>query len=181
MDDLSFLGINENRLVWKNKGRPYQKLDLKDVFSKGFKVADLDVVPNHQGQLTTIRSQYFVIIFLFLGGVFIVLYFISVRPKIHPTPEPESFETSPDKEVSKALDIWDKLHQADGLLLSTVQLDVLLGITSTNLENRKAKRSKMIKILNEQGMVELGQEVIIRERDPNDKRFFRFRIEFKKP
>ena len=76
--------------------------------------------------------------------------------------------------------LWHKILNMDGQIFSTAQLDEFLQIQTVSPENRKAKRSRMIKAFNERAKTELGKEIIFRERDPEDKRFFRFRIEIKK-
>jgi hypothetical protein len=68
----------------------------------------------------------------------------------------------------------------EGQIFSTAQFDEFLQIHTVNPENRKAKRSRLIKSFNERAKSEFGKEIIFRERDPDDKRFFRFRIEIKK-
>lgn len=181
ISELSFLGVKENRLVWKNKGRPFQELEIKDELPNAFKVADLKLVPIQVEKQEFFNVYYFSIIFLFLGVVFIFLFLVFNRSKKKKSIERDLFKVTPDSEKSKNVDPWSKLLQVDGQTLNTSELDILFEIHNVNLENRKARRSKMIKTLNDRGVSEFGQKVIFRERDPMDKRFFRFRIEIKKP
>jgi hypothetical protein len=167
-------------LVWKSKGRPFQELEIQDELPKAIKVADLTLVPIPVDQEGFLSVYHFSIIFLCLGVGFIAFYLIFNRLEKKKEIEEDLFKVSSDTEKSKAVDPWSKLLQVDGQTLNTSQLDELFEINTVNLENRKAKRSKMIKTLNDQGVAEFGRKVIFRERDPLDKRFFRFRIEIKK-
>lgn len=66
----------------------------------------------------------------------------------------------------------------EGKLIDSDTLDTILGIQDIIVyETRKFKRANMIKELNTISKIHHGQELILREKNPMDKRFYLYRIQ----
>lgn len=65
-----------------------------------------------------------------------------------------------------------------GQCLTTETLDTLLGIDDkVNFDSRRMKRARLINDLNKQYLAQVGKELILREKNPEDKRFMRYKIQ----
>ena len=65
---------------------------------------------------------------------------------------------------------WDILEKSAGGPLNTDDINELLGIETVSWEVQRRKRSEFIKQLNETSKMQLGEEVLLRERSEQDKR-----------
>lgn len=66
-----------------------------------------------------------------------------------------------------------------GSLIDSDELDKILGIDEIKVyETRKHKRASFIQELNSLSVHEFGHELILRERNPDDKRFYLYRIQY---
>lgn len=65
-----------------------------------------------------------------------------------------------------------------GQCLTTETLDTLLGIDDkVNFDSRRMKRARLINDLNKQYLAQVGKELILRGKNPEDKRFMRYKIQ----
>lgn len=66
-----------------------------------------------------------------------------------------------------------------GRLIDSDELDKILGIDDVTVyETRKFKRASLIRELNSLSKYQLDHELILRERNPDDKRFYLYRIQY---
>ena len=181
IENPSFWIIEENSLTWKNFREDVQNIDVLDLVSRAEKVADVSIVPVQAEEVKTLQIQTILISLLFLGLVIILVVRLYHKRKIiaYTKPAHEEKVMVAEEEIEHD-SLWKRILTRDEQWLSTAELDEFLEIQHLTPENRKAKRSRSIKALNERAKIELGKEIIFRERDADDKRFFRFRIEIKK-
>jgi hypothetical protein len=181
LDNPSFWVAEENSLTWKNKGQEVKKVQISQLLPKAIQVAEGEIIPVKSEKVRTLQMQTILIAIFFLGLVAILLLRLyRKRKKIQKSVPVVEEEVIVDEENDEGDTLWKRILTMEGQIFSTVQLDEFLQINSINPENRKAKRSRLIKSFNERAKSEFGREIIFRERDPDDKRFFRFRIETKK-
>lgn len=181
LDNPSFWIAEENGLTWKNQGQEVKKVQISQLLPKAVQVAVGEIIPVRSEKVRTLQSQTILIAVFFLGLVVILLVRLYRKRKFIKKPVPVVVEeVIVEEEKDEGDSLWKRILTMEGQTFSTAQLDEFLQINSVNPENRKAKRSRLIKSLNERAKSELGSEIISRERDPEDKRFFRFRIEIKK-
>lgn len=96
-----------------------------------------------------------------------ILFFgtIILRSFKKPTVQSEVTRLTPFKDYS-------------GRLIDSDELDKILGIDEiTVYETRKHKRASLIRELNSLSKYEYGHELILREKNPEDKRFYLYRIQ----
>ncbi len=182
IEDPVFWLCEDNYLTWKNRGQPINQIQVSDLLSKAVLVGEGEIIPVRSEKVRTLQVQNILIALFFLGLVIILVMRLYRKRKIASTSKPavEEEEVVMEEEQLEGDSLWKRILKMDGQILSTAQLDEFLVIQSLTPENRKAKRSRMIKAFNERAESEFGREIIFRERDPEDKRFFRFRIEIKK-
>lgn len=178
LENPSFWVAEENTLTWKNQGKEVKKVQISQLLSKAVPVAEGEIVPVKSEKVRSLQIQTILIAAFFLGLVIILLIRVYRNRKlalaVMPIAEEEAIA---EEEITQNDPLWKRIQTMNGQIFSTAQLDEFLQIQTVNPENRKAKRSRIIKSLNERAKSELGKEIIFRERDPDDKRFFRFRIE----
>lgn len=117
----------------------------------------------------------FVLIPLFLlvmGGLWIDFRSKKTKPVISET---DDLEPTP---IHSDLVTWlANLEPLSGKLLSQDQMDMFLGYSAIhNSDLRKVKRARAIKSINEHMHARIGQEVISRVRDAQDKRVISYQI-----
>ena len=181
LENPSFWMAEDNNLTWKNQGQEVKKVEVPTLISKAVLMAEGEIIPVKSEKLRSLQIQNILIAIFFLGLVVIFVIRLYKKRKINlsATAIPEE-EVLVEEEKMEGGSLWHRILNLDGQIFSTAQLDEFLQIQTVSPENRKAKRSRMIKAFNERAKTELGKEIIFRERDPEDKRFFRFRIEIKK-
>jgi hypothetical protein len=180
-----FSKVQENKITWKTKEGIVHHLDVASVVPKAKLLAKGEVTPVKKEKVKSLRLQNSLIITFFLGLVILVLTRFYLRSKRKISDSVQQDETSQEEEVvleeeKNGSDLmWNKIMLADRQIFSTAELDEFFEIQNVSPENRKARRSRIIKAYNERALSEFGKEIILRERDPLDKRFFRFRIQIK--
>jgi hypothetical protein len=192
LDTPTLWAVKENTIAWKNLGQPVETLDLNQIATKATLLAEAEIVPVQKEKVRFLQLQNILITVFFVGLVVILVIRLYLKPKLKTQAQPQQKfapivpqeevpleDSSTAEEKNSADAIWDKILLSNGKIFSTVHLDEFLEIQNVNPENRKAKRSRIIKSFNERALSELGREIIFRERDPLDKRFFRFRIQIK--
>ena len=79
---------------------------------------------------------------------------------------------------SKKHDFLNLLIPLSGQLLTTETLDQLLGIDGqANFDSRRMKRARLINDINEQYFKQVGKELIVRDKKPEDKRYVYYKIQ----
>lgn len=74
--------------------------------------------------------------------------------------------------------LFEPFKEYSGDLIDSEQLDKILGINGIiNRETRKYKRAALVKEINNWSTTNYGKDLIERERDPSDKRFYLYRIQ----
>ncbi len=177
-----FYWAEDNTFSWQSpQGLLSKKISL--VPEKSSILATVKIVPQPDEIIPKIRIQTLSIILIFLALFFVLVFWY--------------YQTSLSKnEVSQDMDQEDKLtdepteYDAVCLLIqnlklserefyTTEELDELFEIhTLDSIDNRRVKRARLIKSINDRSQKEWGYTLIMRERQPDDKRYFRYRIVF---
>lgn len=151
---------------------------LSEMTKAAIDLGTFEFSPTSREERLIIRRQQFFISIGFVFVLLLVFYFKFVfDKKIVSTVFP--FKKSKKASQTNQFEYLESLKTYQNLNVSADQLDEVLGITKfKNFESRKTKRAMIIKEINKMSMSMLGKEVILRDRDPNDKRFFVYKIKF---
>ena len=81
------------------------------------------------------------------------------------------------KKRSGLEDLMFKFQSSEVQTFNAAELNVMLGIElDASEESQRARRARLVKQLNEMSVEQTGHKVIVRERDPNDRRHLLYRI-----
>lgn len=101
-----------------------------------------------------------------IGGSLVVLGAMLVRSKKKPVVQGNTSPLLPFKGY-------------DGKLIDSDELDKILGIDEVPVyETRKHKRALLIRELNSLSKQQFGHELIVRKKNPLDKRFYQYKIQY---
>jgi hypothetical protein len=104
----------------------------------------------------------------------IILLLFSINLYMRNRSEPNLKHANNFDEIEKVVESFT--HYL-GQLLNTEQLDEILGIDSLkNLDSKRLKRSRWINRLNEYNNSKNGTDLIVRDKNPDDKRYIYYRI-----
>ncbi len=178
----SFSKVGSNRITWTSSDGMMMTFEVDTLMPKAELLAEGKITPVKKEKVKSLQIQSGLIISFFLGLVVLLLVrlYLKSKRKMLSTAvqvEPVIEDILPVEEKSGSDAFWNKVLQSDGKIFSTAQLDEFFEIQNVSPENRKARRSRIIKAFNDRAISQLGKEIILRERDPMDKRFFRFRIQ----
>lgn len=176
-----FYSIQENLLTWELHAQR-KSVDLSHLAQQGKLVATLSVHPQTSEVIPTFRIQNLLIIVGFLAvfsGLAIRFYKTNIKKKIiEAQPEPAPIVLPPIVAIDPLQSLIQKLIGGGPKFYSTEELDIVLEINDReNSDNRRVRRSRLVKNINDYSQSLWGKPLIIRERQPEDKRYFRFRIE----
>ena len=160
--------IVNNKITYLSPTNSMVNLDLDDFFSKSVEVGEVIVVEDK------VFFSYinWVLPPLLLGFIgFSVFFFISRRKK------DEEFNPISEEETVEDKDLIQVLVSYSGQTLSTERLDQVFGIHGLkNFDTRRIKRARQIKVINESYMASHGKELIVRDRNPEDRRYMFYKI-----
>lgn len=153
------------------KGKEMQ-IDLGQIQKASLKVGQINYeVSSSSPQNKNLIVYVFGVVALFI----IVLAAIGIKnilgKKSRPMILPEN------EEVDISSEVISELLTKEGEKLTTESLDLILKIDHTqNFDSRRIKRSRLINEINQEYKKMKNKELIVRERNPNDKRFFFYMI-----
>lgn len=182
---LAFSKVGANRITWLGADGMIKTFDVDALMKNASLIANGKITPVKTEKVKSLQLQSGLIISFFLGLVVLLLVRIYARSKRNVSVVDTGKDERGMEEVLAGVEkndsntFWNKILLLDGQIFSTAQLDEFFEIQNVSPENRKARRSRIIKAFNDRALSELGKEIIVRERDPLDKRFFRFRIQIK--
>jgi hypothetical protein len=164
MGESPYLEIVGNVLTYPAPNGQVMTLDLDQIRAKSKEVGLITIK-----EASFFKSNYFIYLLLFflvigVGGVFGRKIFVK-RKKIK-------------RDSSVELTSLQILLPYAGQLLTTETLDELLGIDErVNFDSRRMKRARLINELNKLYLTQAGKKLILREKNPEDRRFMRYKIQ----
>lgn len=162
----SYLEIVGNVLSYPAPSGELKTLDLDEIRKKSKEV----------GFVRVKQAAAFGILSAWAYGLFFVVVAIGwlLVKKILPKKKTEEPEVQP----SKRLVPIQLLLPYSGQLLTTETLDQLLGIDGqTNFDSRRMKRARLINDIKEKYFAQEGNELIVRDKKPEDKRYVFYKIQ----
>ena len=162
----NYLEIVGNVLTYPEPSGDQMTLDLDEIRKKSKEVGFVRVK-----ETASIGGNYTWGYFLFIALV--GLGWVLVK-KILSTRKKALSQVSPIKKLNPL----ELLLTYSGQLLTTETLDQLLGIDNqSNFDSRRMKRARMINDINELYLAQEGKELIVRDKNPEDKRYVYYRIQ----
>jgi len=144
-----------------------------------FKVLDLTQVPQKSTDFSYVRANevaeigilYFwadLLFFMILAIGLLIVKMIQSKEK----------NLEPEEQPYKRLDPIQPLLPYSGQLLTTENLDQLLGFDSqTTFDSRRIKRTRLIKKINQHYLAQTGRVLIIQNKMSDDKRSVTYKIQ----
>lgn len=179
------LAVNTgNTLVLSNKSQGKIVLDLTDELDQSFvKVGSIEFYDIWPTNIEVSNNWYYLIIFT--GLILLLAIILLYRKKFTPhdfrlTQEsneditPDSKSESLNEELLNAIDLLKPYKNSS---LEIDSFDEILGLNSiSNIEYRRVKRSRLIKLINQNHKTESGEIYIERIRSDTDKRLVLYRL-----
>ncbi|TFV97396.1 hypothetical protein E4S40_01700 [Algoriphagus kandeliae] len=162
-----------------------QEFDLDDFFRKGEFVGKAEILPISPDGIEELKRDYVLIISCVLIVTGIVLFFMFQNAiKKQKAAKTFSNGTSNGSSLPENMDNgiesngWiHQFHPFKGRLLTVEELDKVLNIDHLpNPDNKKVRRSRLIKEVNQHSEQELGYTLITRKKNPEDKRYLLYEI-----
>lgn len=156
-------------------------IDINDLYQKANHVGQAKILPISQRELEELQLDYVLLTLGILIATGLIVFWVlrreilkvkqqqlqrenaGIEPKIHKNSD------------QKLLELFEPFQ---GKLLTVEQLDQILLIDDIpNADHKKVKRSRLIKEVNQVSESYSGEALIIRRRNPEDKRFMIYEIQ----
>lgn len=164
-----FIEVIGNQVNYQSPNGTPKSLDMEYLISKSKEVGSISIKENSLeiGEVFPLRDRFYILTIIILLVLPLYMY---KRKKSKTTPK----YTNGNEEIEKMNESFSKYsHQ----LLNTEQLDEILGIDLVeNTDSKRLKRSRWINKLNEYHNSQNGKDLIIRDKNPEDKRYIYYRI-----
>lgn len=162
-----FIEVIENIINYQTPNGTPKSLDIEHFFTLGKEVGRIEVLNTqyHVGTILSTKSGVYVVIIIILILIIIKLLF----RKRGGEPQPNGY-----KEIQK---LTASITQYSGELLHSEKLDEVLGIDKIeNTDSKRLKRSRLINRLNEYHNSKEGTDLIVRDKNPEDKRYIYYQV-----
>lgn len=162
-----FVEVIENIINYQTPNGTPKSLDIEHFFTLGKEVGRIEVLNTqyHVGTILSTKSGVYVVIIIILILIIINLLF----RKRGGEPLPNGY-----KEIQK---LTASITQYSGELLHSEKLDEVLGIDKIeNTDSKRLKRSRLINRLNEYHNSKKGTDLIVRDKNPEDKRYIYYQV-----
>lgn len=170
-----FLEIIGNKINYQSPNGTAKTLDMEDLLSKSKEVGRITIKENSLNfskEFPSKDSIYILIIILLL----LLSFNLYIRKKSEP---PLSLNSNGNGEIEKMIETFSPYSSQ---LLTSEELDVILGIDSVdNNDSKRLKRSRWINKLNEYHTSQNGIDLIIRDKNPEDKRYIYYKVNSSDP
>lgn len=161
-----FLEVIGNVMRYATPSGELKSLDLDELRQESKEVGSIQLSNKVGLDGATSWSYGLFIVLVALGGLLV----FKVIPRYG---KENTFSLS-----SKKHDFLNLLIPLSGQLLTTETLDQLLGIDGqANFDSRRMKRARLINDINEQYFKQVGKELIVRDKKPEDKRYVYYKIQ----
>jgi hypothetical protein len=164
-----YIEIINNQINYESPNGTAKTLDVENLFAQSKLVGEIIITRNQSTIWDTIsfKERLYLLIILLLILLVLNLY---IRRK----PENSSALLNGFEEIESMAKSFTAFI---GQTLNTEELDNILGIQSLdNIDSKRLKRSRWINKLNEYQQLKNGNELIVRDKKPDDKRFVYYRI-----
>jgi hypothetical protein len=158
-------------------------LNFDDLYQKAEYVGVAKVMPISAREIEELQKDY---VFLTLGILiatgFIVFWVLrkEIQKVKHQESQPEGIETKPQSQKNSDQKLLELFEPFQGQVLTVEQIDQILLIDDIpNPDHKKVKRSRLIKEVNQLSESVSGESLIVRRRNPEDKRFIIYEIQNK--
>ena len=164
MEIAPYLQVIGNVLTYPAPNGQMMTLDLDQVRAQSKEVGFVKIKEESIFQSNILLYLFFLLLGSGLVGLWVRKSLLK-RKKVKP-------------ELSENLALLQKLLSYSGQCLSTEALDSLLGIDEkVNFDSRRMKRARLIKEINRRYLEQAGKELIVREKNSEDRRFIRYTIQ----
>jgi hypothetical protein len=164
-----FIEVIGNQVNYQSPNGTPKSLDMEYLISKPKEVGSISIKENSLeiGEVFPLRDRFYILTIIILLVLSLYMY---KRKKSKTTPK----YTNGNEEIEKMNESFSKYSTQ---LLNTEQLDEILGIDLVeNTDSKRLKRSRWINKLNEYHNSQNGKDLIIRDKNPEDKRYIYYRI-----
>ena len=164
-----FIEVIGNKVNYQSPNGTPKSLDMELLLSKSREVGAITIKEaswNLAEVFHSKESNYILI------GIILMLIFLNFYLRKKPKQSPKIING--DEEIEKMI---ASFSQYASQLLTTEELDGVLGIDSIdNNDSKRLKRSRWINRLNLHQKSKYGRDLIVRDKNPGDKRYIYYRI-----
>lgn len=161
-----------------------QTLDLEDLYQEASYVGKAEIVPIPSSDSDSSTSNYLLIgsalFAAFMGFLFLYVKLFPSKSQFLKRIFPSHLSQLEQNKIFLSQEFeesWKDLLFYQGKDLAVEDLDKILKIDSlSSLENKKVRRSRLVKEINHFSEHKWGFQLIKRKRNPNDKRYFLYEI-----
>ncbi|WP_100627208.1 hypothetical protein [Algoriphagus formosus] len=160
-------------------------LNFDDLYQKAEYVGEAEVLPISAREIEELQNDYILISLGMLIATGVIVFWV-LRKEIlkvkHLESQKESIETKPQSQKNSDQKLIELFEPFQGKVLTVEQIDQILLINDIpNPDHKKVKRSRLIKEVNQLSESHSGEALIVRKRNPEDKRFIIYEIQNKVP
>jgi hypothetical protein len=160
-------------------------LNLDDLYQKAEYVGEAEVLPISAREIEELQNDYILITLGMLIATGVIVFWVLrkeiLKAKYQELQEENSLikNQSQKKDNKELLELFEPFQ---GQVLTVEQIDQILLIDDIpNPDHKKVKRSRLIKEVNQLSESHFGEALIVRKRNPEDKRFIIYEIQNKVP
>ena len=164
-----FTEVIGNVVNYQSPNGTPKSLDMENILINSIEVGEIIIKEDSLsiGDTFPYRDSFYILVIIVLLLISINLY---LRKKSEPTP----INTNGNGDIEKMIETFS---QYSTQLLTTEELDGILGIDSVdNNDSKRLKRSRWINRLNDYQNSKNGTDLIIRDKNPEDKRYTYYRV-----
>jgi len=164
------LEVLGNKINYMTSIQDELTLDLDDFFAKSKEVGKITILDDEKSLSTSFGLIFFpVALFCF---AFLAILYVKRKRKLV-----DSTQLITDMEPIDQKDLFQMVLSYSGQKIGTEELDEIFGIQGMkNFDTKRIKRARHIKEINSIYMKSHGKELIVRDRNPDDKRYMFYKI-----
>ncbi|MCS5489163.1 hypothetical protein [Algoriphagus limi] len=178
-----------NQITIETSWGEIQELDIEEFFNQGEYVGKAEILPMGPSEIEQLKREYVLIIATLLIITGVVLFFVVRKALNQANGQAEALGLGENGKPSNSIPpvnleeqgLFHHIHSYQGKVLTADELDKVLNIDHLpNPDNKKVKRSRLIRELNLQSEETLGFPLITRKKNPDDKRYLLYEINSKR-
>lgn len=163
-----YLEISGNKIAYLTPNGTPRFINLEEIMAKSVKVGQIKFMDSSVFEVPTLKDFFYISVIFVLVTILLIGLFL-LRKKDLPI---QVFTAEP---ITQFIDL---ILPYSGKFLNTESLDKILGIDKLeNFDSKRLKRSRIISEINKQYTESHQKELIIRGKNPEDKRFVYYEIE----
>jgi hypothetical protein len=163
-----FVEILGNKINYESPNGHSKSVDLNEILKKSLEVGKINIIPNRAYETPSPKEIFYVSTILLLG---LLLLF---RP-LFSKKTPQIIQVVVEEPIRQFIDM---ILPYSGKLLNTESLDKILEIDNLeNFDSKRIKRSRLITEINKQYLETHQKELIIRGKNPEDRRYVYYQIQ----